>query len=518
MKNYSKIVMISAALSCTFTWGQTSRETTVGSIMTETYNNSELERLAYELLDGIGPRLVGSPKMQQSHDWAVNQFKRWGIEARNEQWGEWKSWERGPSYIEMVHPYAKSLEGMQLAFSPATPSRGITADVLMLPIFGTKEEFTAWLPKVKGKLVMVSPYQSSGRPDYNWKEFATPESYNRMKKDSEEASRRWQNSIKVTGETSRTMNQKLEEAGAAGIISSNWSRGFGVNKIFSAGTKKIPVVDISLEDYGQLYRMTQHGTVPRIKIQASSKDRGMAPTFNTVAEIKGTEKPDEYIILSAHLDSWDGGTGATDNGTGTITMMEVARILKKVYPNPKRSIIVGLWGSEEQGLNGSRAYVSAHKDQMPKIQAVFNQDNGTGRVANISGQGFLHSYDYLNRWLNAVPKELTKDIKTTFPGTPGGGGSDHASFVAAGVPAFMLGSLNWSYGNYTWHTNRDTYDKIVFDDVKSNVALIAILTYMASEDPEKASGERIKLPLDERTGQPMKWPELREPTRKGGLD
>ena len=407
---------------------------------------------------------------------------------------------------------------MQLAFSPATPAKGLTADVVMLPTFNSKEDFTKFLSSVKGKLVMVSQYQASGRPEYNWKEFATPESFEKMQAESKAASEVWQNSIKASGESSRTLNAKLEAAGAAGIISSNWSRGFGVNKIFSAGTKKIPVMDVSLEDYGQLYRMLKNGTTPKLKITANSKDKGMAPTFNTVAEIKGSEKPDEYIILSAHLDSWDGGTGATDNGTGTITMMEVARILKKLYPNPKRTIIVGLWGSEEQGLNGSRGYVSAHKDQMPKIQALFNQDNGTGRIANISGQGFLNSYDYLGRWLAAVPKELTKDIKTTFPGTPGGGGSDHASFVAAGVPAFMLGSLNWSYGNYTWHTNRDTYDKIVFDDVKSNVALIAIMTYMASEDPEKTSAERIKLPVNERTGEQMKWPEVKEPARKGGLD
>ncbi len=516
MKNYAKALMLSTVFAAGLN-AQTQDQMTK-SIMDETYNNSQLEKLAYELLDGIGPRLVGSPKMQQSHDWAVNQFKSWGIDARNEQWGEWKSWERGTSSLEMVYPYAKSLEGMQLAFSPATPAKGLTADVVMLPTFSSKEDFIKFLSSVKGKLVMVSQYQPSGRPEYNWKEFATPESFEKMQAESKAASEAWQNSIKASGETSRTLNAKLEAAGAAGIISSNWSRGFGVNKIFSAGTKKIPVMDVSLEDYGQLYRMLKNGTTPKLKITANSKDKGMAPTFNTVAEIKGSEKPDEYIILSAHLDSWDGGTGATDNGTGTITMMEVARILKKLYPNPKRTIIVGLWGSEEQGLNGSRGYVSAHKDQMPKIQALFNQDNGTGRIANISGQGFLNSYDYLGRWLAAVPKELTKDIKTTFPGTPGGGGSDHASFVAAGVPAFMLGSLNWSYGNYTWHTNRDTYDKIVFDDVKSNVALIAIMTYMASEDPEKTSAERIKLPVNERTGEQMKWPEVKEPTRKGGLD
>ena len=220
-----------------------------------------------------------------------------------------------------------------------------------------------------------------------------------------------------------------------------------MNKIFSARTKKIPTVDLELEDYGMLYRMVDYGDKPVITIVAKSKELGEVPNFNTIAEIKGTEKPEEYIILSAHFDSWDGGTGATDNGTGTLVMMEAMRILKKMYPNPKRTILVGHWGSEEQGLNGSRAFVEDHPEIVKNIQASFNQDNGTGRVVNISGQGFVHSYDYLGRWLAAVPKEITDEIKTTFPGTPGGGGSDYASFLAAGVPAFSLSSLSWSYWN-----------------------------------------------------------------------
>ncbi len=517
MRNFTRIMTVSLSLTIGLVAAQ-NQQAMVDQIMKETYENSQLEPLAFELLDGIGPRLVGSPKMQQAHDWAVKKFKSWGIEAKNEQWGEWKSWERGTSSATMVYPYTKSLESMQLAFSPATSSKGVTAEVIMLPVFKTKAEFEKWLPKVKGKLVMVSQYQFTGRPDYNWKEFATEESYKAYQERTREESKAWNESLAALGLSWRTLNKPFEEAGAAGLIWSNWSRGFGVNKIFSAGTKKIPVVDVSLEDYGQLYRMLQHGITPKLNIVTSSKDHGMAPTFNTVAEIKGSEKPNEYVILSAHFDSWDGGTGATDNGTGTITMMEVARILKKYYPNPKRTIIVGLWGSEEQGLNGSRGYVSMHKDKIDGIQAVFNQDNGTGRIQNVSGQGFLNAYDYLGRWFRAAPSQLTRDINFTFPGTPGGGGSDHASFVAAGAPAFMLGSLNWAYGNYTWHTQRDTYDKIVFDDVKNNVALIAILTYMASEDPEKSSNQRINLPINPRTGKQMEWPKVSEPTRKGGLD
>ncbi len=517
MRKFTQIFTVSLSLAVGVVAAQ-NQQATVDKIMKETYENSQLESLAFELLDGIGPRLVGSPKMQQAHDWAVAKFGTWGIKATNEQWGEWKSWERGTSSTTMVYPYVKSLEAMQLAFSPATSAKGVTAEVIMLPIFKTKAEFEKWLPQVKGKLVMVSQYQPTGRPEANWKEFATEESYKAYVERSQAQNKAWNESLGVMGLSWRTLNKPFEEAGAAGLVWSNWSRGFGVNKIFSAGTKKIPVVDVSLEDYGQLYRLLENGITPKLTINTSSKDHGMAPTFNTVAEIKGTEKPNEYIILSAHLDSWDGGTGATDNGTGTITMMEVARILKKHYPNPKRTIIVGLWGSEEQGLNGSRGYVSAHKDQMDGIQAVFNQDNGTGRIQNVSGQGFLNAYDYLGRWFSAAPSKLTRGINFTFPGTPGGGGSDHASFVAAGAPAFMLGSLNWAYGNYTWHTQRDTYDKIVFDDVKSNVALISILTYMASEDPEKSSNQKINLPINPRTGNVMEWPKVVEPTRKGGLD
>jgi hypothetical protein len=376
--------------------------------------------------------------------------------------------------------------------------------------------FEKWLPSVKGKYVMISTPQITGRPDYNWEEFATEESFTKMKEERSALNDSWSERLRNTGQGRRELPTALENAGALGIITSYWSQGFGANKIFSASTKKVPTVDISLEDYGLIFRLVESGKKPMINLNAQSKETGVGPTFNTIAEIKGTEKPDEYVMLSAHFDSWDGGTGATDNGTGTIMMMEVMRVLKEIYPNPKRTIVVGHWGSEEQGLNGSRAFVEDHPEMMDKIQALFNQDNGTGRVANVSGQGFVDSYEYLGRWMNKVPRSITKDIETTFPGNPGGGGSDYASFVAAGVPAFSLSSLNWSYFNYTWHTNLDTYDKIVFDDVQNNVIMTAIMVYMASEEPEQVNRE-IRIPLD-RIGNPTAWPAVRSPTRKGGMD
>lgn len=490
----------------------------IQGIMTEAKENSQLEPLAHELLDVVGPRLVGTPQMKNAHDWAVAKYKSWEIPAENQQWGTWKGWERGITHIDMVSPRVVSIEGRQLAWSPGTGKNGVTAEVILLPEASDSLAFAKMMSSVKGKFVMISQYQPTGRPDENWEEFATDSSFTKMKTERENISNAWDARIEKTGYTSRTIAQGLEEAGAAGIITSYWSRGFGVNKVFGASTKKIPTVDISLEDYGMLFRMAENGDQPELKITAESKDLGEVPTFNTIARLEGTEKPDEYVILSAHFDSWDGATGATDDGTGTLVMMEAMRILKKIYPNPKRTILVGHWGSEEQGLNGSRAFVKDHPEIVEGVQALFNQDNGTGRVVRISGSGFRDAYDYLGKWLYDVPEEITSGIETNFPGTPARGGSDYASFVAAGAPAFSLSSLSWDYGTYTWHTNRDTYDKIVFDDVRNNVMLTAILAYLASEDPEKTSRVKSVLPMSRRENEQMQWPESKDAERHGGFE
>ncbi len=516
MKNFFTL-SLSFYFVATFSLFSQEKDRVVQGILDEGYNNSQLEILGHELMDDIGPRLVGTPQMQKAHDWAVAKYKSWGIPAENQQYGEWKGWERGITHIDMVHPRVQSLRGTQLAWNPGTSKKGVIAECIVLPEIKDSIAFQKWLPNVKGKFVLVAMKQPTGRPDYNWEEWATPESFEKMKNERKAQTEAWNDNMRRSGYDRRSIIAALENAGAAGIVDSYWSKGFGANKIFAARTKKIPTVDVQLEDYTMLYRMVEHGDKPKIHIVAESKDLGVAPAFNTIAEIKGTEKPDEYVILSAHFDSWDGGTGATDNGTGTLVMMEAMRILKKVYPNPKRTILAGHWGSEEQGLNGSSAFVEDNPEIVKNLQAAFNQDNGTGRAVKINGAGFLHSYDYISRWLQAVPDTISKHIETTFPGWPASGGSDNATFVAAGAPAFNLSSLSWSYWNYTWHTNLDTYDKIVFDDVQNNAILAAIMAYMASEDPETTSREQINLPINERTGEQQKWPTPRTPERKGGM-
>ncbi|NVJ46247.1 MAG: M20/M25/M40 family metallo-hydrolase, partial [Cytophagia bacterium] len=332
----------------------------VDQIVKEANDNSMLEQLAYEMLDLNGPRLVGTPQMQNAHDWAVARYDGWGISARNEKWGEWKGWERGITHVDLISPRVKTLEAMQLAWSPS--SKGIVeGDVTVIPNVESEAEFKQWLSTVKGKYVMIDMAQPTGRPTYNWEKFGKEESIKKMEEESREARAAWGRRVQSTGSNSRELPAVLEEAGAAGILMSNWSRGFGVNKIFGARTSTIPTIDIGLEDYGTLFRMVEHGDIPKIRVEVTNVDHGTVPTFNTVAEIKGAN-PDEYVMLSAHFDSWDGGTGATDNGTGTLVMMEAMRILKKVYPNPKRTILVGHWGSEEQGLNGSSSFVEDHPE------------------------------------------------------------------------------------------------------------------------------------------------------------
>lgn len=490
----------------------------VQNVMNEAMNNSQLENLAHELMDVIGPRLVGTPQMKQAGEWAVKKYANWGISAKMENWGQWRGWERGVTHIDMISPRVRTLEGTQLAWSPSTNGKNIKAEAIVLPLVADSLAFNAWLPKAKGKIVLISMNQTSGRPDKNIEEFATPTVLAKMKKEKEDATKAWRDRLAKTGLNAKNLALALEKAGAAAVVINNWSQGFGVDKIFGANTTKIPTLDLSVEDYGLVYRLAESGAKPTLQIQSESKELGLVPTFNTIAEIKGTTKPNEYVMLSAHFDSWDGASGATDNGSGTIMMMETMRLLKKFYPNPKRTILVGHWASEEQGLNGSRAFVEDHPEIVNNLQALFNQDNGTGRVVNISGQGFAKAKDFISRWLESVPDTIKNQIKTSFPGMPSGGGSDNASFVAAGAPGFSLGSNSWDYFTYTWHTNRDTYDKLAFDEIKSNVVLAAILVYMACEDPEKMSTEKAPLGVNPRTNQPSTWPVPVKANRLGGVN
>ncbi|MGI9181391.1 MAG: M28 family peptidase [Longimicrobiaceae bacterium] len=486
-------------------------------IWAEGMENSQLPRLAQTLLDSIGPRLTGTPQKKAAHDWTVATYQGWGIQARNEQYGTWLGWRRGVTHIDLLEPRVRTLEGMNLAWSPATQGP-VSGAVVIVPEVATAAEFEAWLPQARGNFVMVSFPHPTCRPDDNWERWATPETFERMRAERTAAFEAWNRRLQGTGVPPRDLPRRLEEAGALGVLTSNWSQGWGVNKIFNARTQQVPTLDLSCEDYGLVFRLAQNNQGPVVRVNAEAEFLGDVPALNTVAEVRGRQRPNEYVMLSAHFDSWDGASGATDNGTGTVIMMEAMRILRAVYPNPRRTILAGHWGGEEQGLNGSRAFVADNPRIVNNLQALFNQDNGTGRIVTISMQGLTRADQHFNRWLGRIPTEITRHITLEAPGTPATGGTDHASFVCAGAPAFNLSALSWDYYTYTWHTDRDTYDKISFDDLRNNATLVAMLVYLASEDPQRVPRDRLtELPPNPRTGEPMSWPACAPPDRSAAV-
>ncbi len=461
-------------------------------------DSSRVQTLSQALFDSIGPRLMGSPDLRRGQDWLLRMYQRWGIEARNEKIGTWRGWRRGYSHIDLVQPRVRSLEGTMLGYSPGTGGKDLTASTIILPRFADSTEFVQWLPQARGKFILVSAPQPTCRPSEDWTENATPESRARMDSLRMALRREWGGrNVRGTGYSlaigTGELGLRLEQGGVAGILTSRPKDAWGTFEVFETYDTKAPAVALSCEDYGLLYRLTENNQHPMLRMNLDAQLLGEQPVFNTVAMIRGSEKPDEYVVLSAHFDSWDGSSGATDNGTGTITMLEAMRILKQAYPHPKRTILVGHWSGEEEGEVGSKAFAEDHPEVLKGLQALFNQDNGTGRIVRMSAAGLPDAAVHIQRWLDQIPAEWKERIQFSNPGFPSGGGSDDFSFSCAGLPAFGLGALPWNYFNYTWHTNRDTYDKIVFDDLRDNATLTAMLAYLASEDSTLITRERADL-------------------------
>jgi hypothetical protein len=289
------------------------------------------------------------------------------------------------------------------------------------------------------------------------------------------------------------LGRRLEQAGAAGVITSRPKNAWGTVEIFESYNEKAPAVGLSCEDYSLVYRLTENNLGPKIRMNLDAELAPEAPIYNVIGMIKGSELPDEYVVLSAHFDSWDGGSGATDDGAGSLSQLEAIRILKQVYPKPKRTILIGLWAAEEHGLIGSRAFTEDHPEVLKGLQTAFNEDGGTGRIQRISAAGLPNAAVHIQDWLSKLPPAFNAAMQFGGVGTPSGGGSDNSSFSCHGLPGFGLGGQNWNYGNYTWHTQRDTYDKIVFDDLKFNASITAMLAYLASEDKTMITRERVDL-------------------------
>jgi hypothetical protein len=474
----------------------------IRAMWAEGIERSQTERLAQALLDSIGPRLSGTANFQAAVDWLLATYEGWGITARKDQYGTWRGWRRGAVHADLIAPRAHTLEARFLAWSPGTDGRPVEGDVIAIPEFASAQQGSDWLATVRGKIVLASMPEPICREPQAFQALARPETYQRWQAERNALQQSWRARLGALGDSAMA---RIEAAGAVAVFTLTWSNGWGVNKVFDTETSRVPSLDLSCEDYGLLYRLAVNRMGPRVRLSAEAELPGPVPMYNVIGEIRGTALPNEYVMLSAHLDSEHAAQGATDNGTGTLTMLEAMRILKATYPRPRRTILVGHWGGEEQGLIGSRAFSEDHRDVVENLQVLFNQDNGTWRVEYIQTQGFSKAAGNVARWITQVPTEISQHIRLDFPGPQETGGSDHVSFLCAGAPGFRLQSNYPDYRQYTWHTNRDTYDKVVFDDLKNNATLAAMLMYLASEDPERVSRERAVLPPNPQTGQPWEW-------------
>jgi hypothetical protein len=471
----------------------------IQQMWTEGMERGQAMQLAQVLFDSIGPRLTNTDRFDAGQQWLVNMYRSWGVAAERVQYGTWVKWHRGATHMDLVQPRLRSLEAVMLAWSPGTPDgQWVEAEAILLP--ETADEWATWAQNARGKYILASAPQPTCRMPSQVQEYGTTETIARLGATAQA----WGAAVRDRLLFGGNPKEWPETVGVAGMLTNNWSRYPGIDKVFGSPKDRVPTLDVSCEDYALLYRLAENGQKPVVRLSAQSQNLGEQPVHNVIATIPGSEKPDEYIVLSAHYDSWDGGSGATDNGTGTITMFEAARILKQVYPNPKRTIIIGHWGGEEQGLNGSRAWVEDNPDIVTRVHAGFNQDNGTGRIVNIGPGPFVAGTDALVSYLSAVPAEMTGRIRMSGTGNPAMGGTDNASFQCMKSPVYGTGGLSWDYGSTTWHTNRDTYDKVIAEDLQNNATLIAMLVYMADQDPELLPRETVA--YSDRQGNPTEWP------------
>ncbi|HEY7566312.1 MAG TPA: M20/M25/M40 family metallo-hydrolase, partial [Gemmatimonadaceae bacterium] len=328
-------------------------------------DSSQTERLAQVLIDSIGPRLSGTPGFQSAVEWLDKTYNDWGVKVRRERYGTWRGWRAGDFHMSMTAPRVQALDVELLAWSVGTGGKPVDAEVVVIPQLADAAAATQWLGTIKGKFVLTSAPETMCRAPHELETYARAATITRLNQRRQEMQQQASARLRVLASTSaqsqqqafRSVFARLEEAGAVGLGSSLWSNGWGVNKIFGAQSDKVPSFDISCEDYGLLYRLASNNQGPRIRFTVDAQATPQeVPMFNVIAEITGSEKPNEYVILSAHLDSWHGAQGATDNGTGTIMMLEAMRILKAAYPKPKRTILVGHWGGEEQGTIGSKSF------------------------------------------------------------------------------------------------------------------------------------------------------------------
>ncbi len=441
-------------------------------IIAESKTNSSLKSNLTYLSDIIGARVTGSAALRRANDWAIAKMKGNGlVNVHLEPWPLPEGWERGPATGRIIEPdNGRKLSLAALGWTPSTNGR-VEGEVVIMT--ATKvADLEAYRGKLKGKIILSGePKQLVPVGDVD-KSTGSPVSGEKSAKDAPAPTN--------FEEIMAFRNQQdvfLQKEGAVAVLTDAGKHlgllytggGWSGNDRASA-VKKLPMLSVAHEHYALLYRLAQRPepAVTRIELEVSNKYLpGPITVYNTVGEIRGSEKPDEVVILGAHLDSWDLGQGTLDNGCGTCVVLEAARILAKLPP-PKRTIRFVLFSGEEQGLHGSRHYVEQHKEELARISAALVHDTGTGKVIGI---GWMSNREVLAPILE---KELAtlKDLGVDNLCGRGFGGSDHASFDRGGVPggACLQEIAGYRFGH---HSQADTLEMLREDELRQGAQVMA---------------------------------------------
>jgi carboxypeptidase Q len=470
-------------------------------IRKEAAEHSQIMRTLHFLTDRYGPRLTGSPNHQAAAEWAAKQLTLWGLSnAHLEAWDfGHPGWLNERLTAHLIAPVKDALVCEVLAWTPST-NGPVTAQAyqMILPEKPTQDELTAYLntqkDKVKGRVVLAGKHQfvkvTIDPAPRRLDDKAARERYAPDNPNAGQPQRPQPPPPDPTKLTGRQIDEQLDRfliASGALIRVNDAGMDHGEVRAFNNRTfdvtKALPTVVMRNEDYGRITRLLADGMPVELEFNIVNHVYPEGKTsYNVVAELPGTDRRDEVVMLGGHLDSWHAATGATDNAIGCAVMMEALRVLRSIGVKPRRTIRVALWGGEEEGLLGSQAYVKAHfgsfedpKPEFNKLVAYFNIDSGTGRARGASVFG--------------PPEAATvvRDALAPFAdlGVAGAiatkgralGGSDNTSFSQAGLSGIGMGQDPIEYFNVTWHTNLDTYERIIEDDAKSSATVIAAAVY-----------------------------------------
>ena len=484
----------------------------VSRIRYEGFRNSKVMELASGLMDGIGPRLTGSPNAKRANEWTRDQLTSFGlVNAHLESWGPFgRGWANDFVSVRMLSPDVAPLIAYAKAWTPGT--NGVMKGKCTRVKIDDKKDFEKYHGKLAGLIALLGPdpeVKTVAQPMFERlsdKELADVGQYQLPNEKAELRVREYRKRIVFQKE----LNKFLAEEKVLAVVDHGIGS-FGGGTVFVQGglwktgeTSTVPAVTVALEQWDRIARLLEHKKDVELELNvANTFYDDDAMQYNTIAEIPGSDKKDELVMVGAHLDSWHSGTGATDNGAGSVVMMEAMRILKAVGVKPRRTIRIGLWTGEEQGLLGSQFYVQQHfgsrppmdtpdmkgmptlrrreagpvtvKPEQAKVSVYLNVDNGSGKLRGVYLQENAAVGPIFEAWM-----EPFKDLGMTTLTMRNTGGTDHLSFDAVGIPGFQFIQDPLDYDTRTHHSNMDVYDRLQADDLKQAAVIVATFVYNAA--------------------------------------